>query len=293
VCGACHPSAAPASAEDVAVRPPIRRIAAVRVFVSDMEKSRRFYASVLGLPDSSPTSFWVGPQQRVELVPLTAQAPASLLAGVVFATDDIARMRRYLVDRGVAAGPVTDVSNAPGARRFECTDPEGHALAFEQESAQPVGKGFNAGPQQVSTRLLHAGFVVRDRATLDRFYRDLLGFRMYWHGGMTDDAVDWVEVQIPDGEDWLEYMLNVPLDAGAEDRGVMNHFALGVPAIPPAAVRLRAHGYKTEDQPEIGRDGKWQFDIFDPDATRVEFMEFAPARAPCCHPYEAAHPTGS
>jgi hypothetical protein len=30
--------------------------------------------------------------------------------------------------------------------------------------------------------------------------------------------------------------------------------------------------------------------LYDPDATRVEFMEFKPAQKPCCHSYEAAHP---
>jgi catechol 2,3-dioxygenase-like lactoylglutathione lyase family enzyme len=288
VCAACHssptavlPPAAPTA------RPRITRIAAVRVFVTDIEKSRAFYGSVLGLPASSPTTFPVGARQRIELVPAPTPAPANLLAGVVWATDDVARMRSYLVDHGIAAGPL-----APGAQRFDFADPEGHPLAFEAEApAQPPPRSRGTS-EPISARLLHAGFVVRDRAALDRFYRDLLGFRMYWHGGMTEADTDWVEIQVPDGEDWLEYMLNVPLDAGHTDLGVMNHLALGVAAMPPTFETLRARGYRTDDQPEIGRDGKWQFDIFDPDATRIEFMEFAPARAPCCHPYEAAHPRG-
>ncbi len=292
----CRPGNPPATgATDAvvahaAVRPGIARIAAIRLWVTDVEKSREFYATVLGLSASDQTTFPVDSGQRIELAAAPSTPPASLLAGVVFATDDVGGMRRYLVAHGVAAGPLA--TDAAGAQRFDLADPEGHALAFEQ-TAPDARAPFRAGPQQVGTRILHAGFVVNERATLDRFYRDLLGFRMYWHGAMTDTgADDWVEVQIPDGDDWLEYMLNVPADAGHDDRGVMNHFALGVPHMQPAFDRLRAHGYKTDDQPEIGRDGKWQFDIFDPDATRVEFMEFTPARAPCCHPYEAAHPRG-
>ena len=55
---------------------------------------------------------------------------------------------------------------------------------------------------------------------------------------------------------------------------------------------LRNEGYevKTTDEPEIGRDGKWSFDIYDPDMTRVEFMEYKPAQPPCCNPYSAPHP---
>jgi catechol 2,3-dioxygenase-like lactoylglutathione lyase family enzyme len=289
--GACRPGAGPgsASAAPSPARPAITRIAAVRVFVTDVAKSRAFYGSVLGLPASTSAAFAVNHRQRVELVPIPAPGP-SLIAGIVLSTNDATGMHRYLVDRGVAPGPV--LTDAAGARRFDVADPEGHPLTFEESDAPSVDSA-PAAPEQVSARLLHAGFIVRDPATLDRFYRDLLGFRMYWHGGMTETSVDWVEVQVPDGDDWLEYMLNVPLDAGHDDRGVMNHFALGVATLGPAVARLRAHGYRTDDEPEIGRDGKWQFDIFDPDATRVEFMEFLPARAPCCHPYESAHPGGS
>jgi hypothetical protein len=50
------------------------------------------------------------------------------------------------------------------------------------------------------------------------------------------------------------------------------------------------HGLKSTDQPEIGRDGKWSYDIYDPDMTRVEFMEFKPAQPPCCNPYTGTHP---
>jgi catechol 2,3-dioxygenase-like lactoylglutathione lyase family enzyme len=266
-------------------RPRITGIAAVRVFVTDLEKSRRFYGAVLGLPESSGTTFLVGARQRLELVPAGTPAPTSLLAGIVWATDDVVQMRAYLVGHDIAASPI-----APGAQRFDCADSEGHPLSFEAGTAAAPKDRSPGAAEPISARLLHAGFVVRDRAPLDRFYRDLLGFRMYWHGGMTESDIDWVEIQAPDGDDWIEYMLNVAPDAGHEELGVMNHFALGVGAVARTADTVRARGYRTDDQPEIGRDGKWQFDIFDPDATRVEFMEFAPARAPCCHPYEAAHP---
>jgi len=54
--------------------------------------------------------------------------------------------------------------------------------------------------------------------------------------------------------------------------------------------KLKADGLQTTDAPEIGRDGKWSFDIYDPDFTRVEFMEFKPVKEPCCNPYTAEHP---
>ena len=41
----------------------------------------------------------------------------------------------------------------------------------------------------------------------------------------------------------------------------------------------------------MGRDGKVQLNLFDPDLTRVEFMEFLPAEKPCCSDFTGKHPT--
>jgi hypothetical protein len=43
-------------------------------------------------------------------------------------------------------------------------------------------------------------------------------------------------------------------------------------------------------RPQMGRDGKWQFNFFDPDLTRVELMEFSAAGKPCCSEFTAANP---
>ena len=58
---------------------------------------------------------------------------------------------------------------------------------------------------------------------------------------------------------------------------------------PPQANCTRT-AWKNWTEPEIGRDGKWSLDVYDPDGTRVEVMEFTPAKEPCCHPYTADHP---
>jgi len=38
------------------------------------------------------------------------------------------------------------------------------------------------------------------------------------------------------------------------------------------------------EQPKIGRDGKWQLNLYDPNSTRVELMEPKPVKTPCCSP---------
>jgi catechol 2,3-dioxygenase-like lactoylglutathione lyase family enzyme len=282
----------PLAAQDQPTRSKITGIAHVRVFSTDVQKSSGFYSRMLGLRSGSTgctgskiPCFPVNDHQQIELMQSPAAPPSNLLAELAFATNDVAQMHRFLLARGVKAGAIAKDSN--GAEHFELLDPEGHPLAFVQLPAPPA---FSAAPEQISTRMFHAGFVVKDRAVEDRFYRDLLGFRMYWHGGMKDTDNDWVEIQVPDGSDWIEYMLNILPTADHDELGVMNHLALGVASMNPAFERLRAHGLQTTEAPEIGRDGKWQFDIFDPDATRVEFMEFKPAQAPCCNPYEGSHP---
>jgi catechol 2,3-dioxygenase-like lactoylglutathione lyase family enzyme len=140
------------------------------------------------------------------------------------------------------------------------------------------------------SQLIHAGFVVHDRAAEDRFYKDILGFHVYWHGGRTDDETSWVDMQVPDGTDWIEYMLNVPANADHHTLGVMNHIALGVPDIHAAEAQLRKNGWSGNEKPKIGRDGKWQLNLYDPDDTRVELMEFKPVQKPCCSDYTGPHP---
>jgi hypothetical protein len=90
-------------------------------------------------------------------------------------------MRTYLVAHNVAVGPLARDINS--VAYFSLRDPEGNPIAFVQ--LHPL-TGSKAPAGNLSRRMLHAGFIVKDRAAEDRFYRDLLGFRMYWHGGFSD-----------------------------------------------------------------------------------------------------------
>jgi len=139
-------------------------------------------------------------------------------------------------------------------------------------------------------RIIHVGFVVRDPDAEDRFYKDILGFHVYWHGGRKDDETNCDDMQVPDGTDWIEYMLNVPANADHHTLGVMNHMALGVADIHAAEEQLRKNGWSGNGQPKVGRDGKWQLNLYDPDDTRVELMEFTPTQKPCCSEYTGPHP---
>lgn len=282
----------PAGAADPPARPKIYGIAYVRLKATDFQKSRAFYEKILGLGgghddcrNAPDLCFVVNPWQHLELVQTGSRERGSFLEEVGLVTSDVAQMRQYLTARGQTPGEISKGPN--GLRRFEIRDPEGNRIAFIERSG---GDSQVDGPQQVGNRLFHAGFVVKNIEAENKFYIDLLGFRLYWRGGFKDDGTDWYEIQVPDGESWIEYMLNIPGNADHQELGVQNHFSLGVPDIQAARRKLTANGLKTADQPEIGRDGKWSFDIYDPDLSRVEFMEFKPAQEPCCHPYTAEHP---
>lgn len=284
-----------ARAQESVPRPKITGIAYVRVYVADLHTSREFYSTVLGLGGDTidcigagASCYSVNGRQSIGLAQITGGTPDNLVAEIAFSTPDVDRMRQYLAARGVVSKPVA--KNAAGKKVLQLKDPEGNQIAFVQQEGE--GGLFTPKNEQVSARLFHAGFIVKDREVQDKFYRGLLGFRMYWHGGFKDDGLDWEELQVPEGSEWIEYMLNISANSDKKERGIQNHFSLGVLEIKPAYRRLRSHGLKVADgdKPEIGRDGKWSWDIYDPDGTRVEFMEFKPAQPPCCHPYEAPHP---
>jgi hypothetical protein len=101
---------------------------------------------------------------------------------------------------------------------------------------------------------------------------------------MKDDEVRWVDMRVPDGDDWLEYMLNVSNPPSVKSRGVNNHIALGVKDIQDAFKKVGERVPALGEKPKIGRDGKWQLNLYDPDLTRVELMEFKPVQTPCCSP---------
>jgi catechol 2,3-dioxygenase-like lactoylglutathione lyase family enzyme len=225
-------------------------------------------------------TFFVNFFQTIGLSEAHDRSPMNSIERITFATDNLPELRRYLVAQGLKPSKAQKPD-----RYLTVTDPEGHLIAFTQRYNPSLPAELPSLPT-----LIHAGFIVHDRASADRFYKDILGFHVYWHGGMKDGEDNWVDLQVPDGTDWIEYMLNVPANADHHTLGVMNHIALGVQDIHAAEAQLRKNGWTGTEQPKIGRDGKWQLNLYDPDDTRVEFMEFTPTQKPCCSEYTGPHP---
>lgn len=269
-------------------RPRILGIAAVEMYATHPTDTREFYKMVLDARGSchwceeiprSPMIVPINDEQSVML--WSSQAPRSnFLAQVVFLTSDLEGMKKFLTARGIT------YSAPKGVWQITLSDPEGHTIGFTQhEHPRPWSPEASSMPH-----LIHAGFIVHDRAATEHFYKDILGFRPYWHGGMKDDQTDWVSMQVPDGTDWLEFMVNVEPNADQKLRGIMNHIAIGVTDIHAEQKKLQDAGVKLTEEPKIGRDGKWQLNLYDPDDTRIEFMEFTPVQKPCCSEFTGPHP---
>jgi len=225
----------------------------------------------------------VNMDQVIELVPVESSSTRVGLEEIGYWVHNPKQLRNFLISRRMK--PRKMAKSLRGWDYFEVQDTEGNLALFTSRVVDGDMLVSN-----IASEMIHAGFVVKDLTAENRFYFDLLGFRLYWQGGFKDDQTDWVEMQVPDGTDWIEYMLNIPVDADRKELGIQNHFSFGVEDIHATADKLRKNGITNFDGPEIGRDGKWSLDAYDPDGTRVEFMEFRPAQPPCCHPYTAEHP---
>jgi catechol 2,3-dioxygenase-like lactoylglutathione lyase family enzyme len=289
-------------------RPQITRIAEVTILSTDLSAARAFYSKTLGVAAGDAervcnwcemppnNTFLVNPRQSVSLAEAPTPVPSNLLGEITFATEDLGELSKYLAAQKIQATPKLTTTKhwdmiGIGYSALSVIDPEGHRINFigKLKPALPPDHPSTPTPS-TELHLIHAGFIVHDRAATEHFYKDILGFRPYWHGGMKDDQTDWVSLQVPDGTDWVEFMVNVSPDADQRLRGIMNHIAIGVTDIHATEQRLKDSGVNLTEQPKIGRDGKWQLNLYDPDDTRVEFMEFKPAQKPCCSEFTGPHP---
>src|SRR5581483_5832461 len=254
---------------------------------------RKFYSQELGFDEAfkldKPSGglmlvyFKVNDHQYIEVFPGWTGPDQLVLSHIAFETDNAQQLRDYLASKGVKV-PDTLRKGLDGNLSLRIKDPDGHDVEFVQYmpgSLHSRNFGKFLPSTRVSERMIHVGVVVKDRAAADRFYKEILGFQDTWHGGMKDNTTDWVDMRVPEGTDWLEYMLNVE-NPDPRELGVMHHLALGVPGVNASYQQLLKNNFKFDEKPQIGRDGKWQLNLYDPNFTRVELMEPKPVRKPCC-----------
>jgi len=278
---------APGIGAEQAGRPRVLGIAHMALFVSDLGKARAFYLDFLGYAEPYKLKREEGTDRIVfikinedQYLELFAEPPKKdgHLNHISFYVDSAEGMRAYLALQGIKV-PDKVGKGKIGNSNFNITDPDGHTVEivqYEPDSWTRQHKGKDLPDTRISTHMHHVGVTVGPLDPAMKFYRDVLGFQEFWRGSSGGTTLSWVNMRVPDGNDYLEMMLyKDPPDA--RQMGVKNHICLVVPDIEKAVAALEARpGYKDYGQKieiKTGVNGKRQANLFDPDGTRVELME--------------------
>ncbi len=293
-----------ATAQTVPPIPKITGISHLAVYTSNPSATDHYYREIIGLakePDpENPQGvrYMVNATQYVEVLPLPPGSGINRLDHTAYNTSSAEGMRTYLAAKGWKT-PDKVMRGSDGSRWFAILDPEGNKVEFVQP---PANAKAPEEPNAIGHQIIHVGMLVHDRAREDTFYRDLLDFKPYWFGGMKEGKIDWVSQQVPNGHEWLEYMLTsgpsgsgIPATMSQHQLGVLDHVSIGEISVPDAYKVLVAGnrlGGVHDDAPKIGKDGKYQFNLYDPDGIRTELMNFHATDKPCCSPFTATDPSG-
>jgi len=268
-------------------RPQILGVAHIALYVSDLAKARGFYEEFLGFEepislkreDGSVSIAFVKINDK-QYIELFTDAPKSdgQLNHIAIYTNSAQQMRDYLSQQGVKV-PETITKRKTGNYNFNIRDPDGHTVEIVQyepdsQTAEYAGKSMPS--TRISSRILHAGFLVGELEPAMKFYRDLLGFQEFWRGSSNGTELSWVNMRVPDGDDYVEFMLYKG-DQSPQERGVKNHVSLQVPDVQKAVAELESRStrklYSRDIKVQTGKNHKRQANLFDPDGTRVELME--------------------
>ena len=257
------------------------------LFVSDLSKARTFYKNFLGYEEPYALKRDDG-TDRVAFIKINENQYLELFADlpkqdgrlnhIAVYTPSADAMRDYLASRGVKV-PEKVTEGKIGNANFTINDPDGHTVEivqYEPDSWTRKSKGKFLPDTRISNRLYHLGVTVRHLPSSLDFYQGVLGFQEFWRGSATGKLLSWVNMRVPDGSDYVELMLYSLPQSDAE-RGVKNHICLLTPDIDRAVAVLKERaskaGYSKPIEIKIGKNGKRQANLFDPDGTRIELME--------------------
>ena len=283
-------------AEEPIQRPKVLGVAHIAIYVKDLAKTRQFYEEFLGFgePFTLPPKngepgvriafIKVNDHQYFEIFNEPDRGEGQLNHVSIY-TDGADRMYSYLKAKGIAV--MSDKGSVQkgqtGNKNFNVQDPDGHIVEIveyqpDSWTAREAGKFM---PQtRISTEIMHVGFLVGDLEKSQKFYGGLVGFQEIWRGGGNPNVLSWVNMRVPEGKDYVEFMLYSKLP-GPDGRGTKNHASLMVPDADKALTELQrraARGlyHAPEGKPmeiQLGVNRKRQINLYDPDGTRIELME--------------------
>jgi catechol 2,3-dioxygenase-like lactoylglutathione lyase family enzyme len=268
-------------------RPHLVGLSHIAIFAHDYEKSRAFYSDFLGFQEpyslknadgtASMTFFKINDHQYIELFP-EREVNTDRLNHISLETDDIEALRVYLASKGVKVPSHANRARI-GNLSFNITDPAGHTVEMVQympDGKTVVNYGKYMSDKRISKHMTHVGLIVTKLDPEYKFYTEILGFKETWRGSSSGKVLSWINLKVPDGDDYVEFMLAKD-ESDPTHRGVSHHLCLVVPNIAESVGKLKATPYfKSYDHPieiRTGINRKRQANLFDPDGTRTELME--------------------
>ena len=269
---------------------PLLGLAHVGIRVQDLQSARGFYHDIVGLdeafttkkPDGSVSSitFKVNDRQFIRIIPGLTSADVTPMSYIAFRTDRIGKLRKMLMKLGLSP---TAVAKDPedGTLAFMLPNPPGQMLSslkfvqYTPGSLQTKSKGAALSDRRMSQRLEHAGIVTTDLLPAKEFYVKVLGFRETW-SRTNSGRIVLIHLRAPSPSgDYVELVNQTGIkDLKRERAGEAAHFSLEVPDAKSAYEEgLRRSKDVRRQAPRFGMDERWQTNLFDPDGTRVEFMQ--------------------
>jgi len=256
---------------------------------SNRDATIEFYQGVLGMPEAFQIKdaagktisvyFSVNDDQFIEATPNLKPGELVRQARVVFESSDLDKLHALYSERGLNPSKVTQ--GPDGNPVFRVVDPEGNNLDFIQYvsgSQQASVRGKLTAQTRVSTHLLHAGLMVKDRANAASFYGEKLGFVQ---NRLPGKRGDYLELTSSDKNTETKYPPLDPNDPATHDQyvreqyGAVQHIGLEVTDIRIARDIIQKRGGFTDLQvrAHVGNSRHWLVHVFDPDGTRSEIFE--------------------
>ncbi|HLY63437.1 MAG TPA: VOC family protein [Terriglobia bacterium] len=284
---ACLLAASTLCGQSAVKRPKILGIAHVAYFVTDLPKTLTYYKNFLGFAEPYDLKnddgtvhiafIKIDDDQHLELF-TDPPKDDGMLSHISFYTDNAEEMRRYLVARGIKA-PEHMGKGKTGDKNFNVKDPDGHTVEiveYQPDGWAMKGRGKDMPATRVAGHIMHTGVTVGSLEKSKDFYGGILGFKEIWRGSSDDVTLSWVNMQVPDGKDYVELMLYKELPA-QDKRGGANHISLMTQDIGESVATLEsraaAANYTRKIETHVGHNRKRQANFFDPDGTRAELME--------------------
>jgi catechol 2,3-dioxygenase-like lactoylglutathione lyase family enzyme len=271
---------------------PLVGIASITFRVSDLDKARRYYQGVLGLPEAFTTSdsagraasvfFKVNDDQYIEVVPGLAPGALNREARITFQSTDLNRLHDVYAARDL--NPSSISRGLDGNPVFRVIGPDDATVDFVQYapgSKQTLARGKLLDPRRVSTHLQHVGIYTKNRESVVPFYQDKLGFAR--GRDVPGTRGDYIETPSTDRNLETKFPPLDPNNAATraqyerEVMGAVQHVGLEVADMRAARDLVQERGGLTDLQvrAHIGNNRHWLMHLFDPDGSRAEVVETA------------------